>query len=69
MPGVILGAVVVILSLLQLALCPPINQPACAGQTVSALVFGPLGVAAIIVGMVVYFDQRPKAPGGERDTS
>lgn len=69
MPGVILGAVVVILSLLQLALCPPVNQPECAGQTVSVLVFGPLGVAAIIIGVMVHFDQKPKVPGGERDSS
>ena len=68
MPGVILGVVVVVLSLLQLALCPPVNQPTCAGQTVSVLVFGPLGVAAIIIGVVVHFDQKSKTPGGERDT-
>ena len=68
MLGVILGAVVVILSLLQLALCPPVNQPACAGPTVSVLVFGPLGIIAIAIGVVVHFDQRSKMPGGERDT-
>ena len=47
MPGVILGVVVVLLSLVQMAICPPANQPACAGPTVSAIVFGALGLAMI----------------------
>ena len=68
MPIIVLSALVVILSLVQMALCPPVNQPACAGPTVSVIVFGAMGLAGIGAGIVVHREQKAaKRRGGQQD--
>ena len=68
MPIIILSALVIILSLVQMALCPPVNQPACAGPTVSVIVFGAMGIAGVCAGIAIYRDQKAaKRRGGQQD--
>lgn len=59
MPVAFLGLLLVTLSALQLALCPP-AQPMCSGLVFSGMFFGLLGILFIGAGIAVHFELRNK---------
>ena len=61
----LLGILIVALSALQLALCPP-GQPMCSGQSLAGVFFGLLGILIIGAGIAMHFEQKNKRKGGPR---
>lgn len=59
MPVVFLGLLIVALSALQLALCPPVH-PMCSGLASAGMFFGLLGVLIIGAGVAMHFELRNK---------